>query len=109
MWSHPVSPFGRIRLWDLLNFGINAYGHKFMKYPKLLGSSVDPAQLSLTIKGVLLGLIPLAIAVAKLSGVTLLEGDLVNLIEAVFAVVAGIITTVGAVRKVLMAEAKKPE
>ena len=80
-----------------------------MRYPKLLGSSADPQVLSLTIKGVLLGIIPLAIAIGKVSGVNLLEGDLINLIEAVFAVVAGIITTVGAVRKVLMGEVKKPE
>lgn len=55
--------------------------------------------LSLTIKGLLIGLIPAIIAVGKLSGVDIAESDLTAVIEAVTQIIAGITILIGFGRK----------
>lgn len=75
-------------------------------YPKYLASSVDAGKLSLTIRGLLVGLIPTIIFLAKLKGVDLSEesitkvGDvLVQIVEAGTTVVAGSMFLWGVIRK----------
>lgn len=54
-----------------------------MRYPKLLGSSVDPEKLALTVKGLLGGVATLILFYAKVKGVALTDGELQNIINAV--------------------------
>lgn len=68
----------------------------------ILSSSVDPKKLSLTVQGVVLSIIPVAIFVARMNGVTISEYELVEIAEqALLAVTAGI-TFVGVVRKLVV-------
>lgn len=75
-------------------------------YPKFIGSSVNPEQLALTIKGLLVGLIPAILLIAKLKGIELAAGDLqagvdaiVNVIIAGGAFVSAVLTVWGLLRK----------
>lgn len=62
------------------------------KYP-VLGSSVDPEKLSLTIKSAGLALVPVLILIARGFDLELVENDFVQIINAVATVVsmAGVI------------------
>ncbi len=77
-------------------------------YPNHLDSSVirlisvDSNKLSLTIKGLLIGLIPLIIIIAKSFNVELSQAELTETIEAIFLAVAGITTAWGLIRKVIV-------
>lgn len=51
-------------------------------------SSTGSGDLSLTIKSLLLGVVPVVVTVAKLHGYEFAESDLVQLIDNIFAVVA---------------------
>ena len=81
-----------------------------MKYPKMLGSSVNSEKLALTVKGILVGLVPVIIILAKSFGVDL-NGEtvniaintLVNSITAIGLAVSAIMTFIGAVRKIIVA------
>lgn len=66
------------------------------KYP-MLGSSVDPQKLSLTIKSMGIMLIPLIVAVGKMFNISLAESDLTELVSAVASIVSltGIIYGIG--------------
>lgn len=64
---------------------------------KLLGSSVNPEKLSLTIKGVLLGLVPVILIFA---GGRINEIELIALIEAVAMCVASVMVLYGLGRKI---------
>ena len=75
---------------------------------KLLRSSANPTQLSLTIKGLLTGLIPVFILLAQFKGVSLSEievNTVIDSIGAIFmtitAVVSAITTFVGLARKLI--------
>lgn len=65
-----------------------------MNYPTFLTSSVDPTKLSLTVKGLLIALVPLAISLFGLD-----EADLLQFIEQVTLLIAGAVTLWGLVRK----------
>jgi hypothetical protein len=52
------------------------------KYP-MLGSSIDPDKLALTIKGIIVGLIPIIILVAGLFGLSLDMTELNTLADAI--------------------------
>jgi hypothetical protein len=54
-----------------------------MAYPKFVGSSVNPEQLALTVKGLLVGVVPVIILIAKLQGFELGNGDVQVWIDAV--------------------------
>lgn len=73
---------------------------------KLLQSSADPTKLSLTIKGLLLGLVPLAMVLLHPVDPDLFQTSLVNAIETLATVLSAIITLYGAVRKVVNAYKK---
>ena len=92
-----------------------------MKYPKLLGSSVDPKKLALTWKGIVLGVLTTASTVilplAPILGWNISPDDFNNLtngvggffdsvdtlITAIVAVVAAIQIVKGTIRKILVA------
>lgn len=81
-----------------------------MDMNKFLVSSIDPQKLSLTVKGVMVGAIPVAIFLAKMSGVELPEGDLTDLaenvgnaIQQIGVALSAIMIVYGGVRKVLVA------
>lgn len=61
------------------------------KYPQL-GSSVNPEQLSLTIKGILLGIIPFLAIINSLFGITIEEEGLRGLAESIPNMIAGLWT-----------------
>ena len=64
-----------------------------------IGSSANSENLSLTIKGAFIMLIPLIIIVAGQFGITLSETDLVQWVEALLLAVSGIIIFFGLCRK----------
>lgn len=77
--------------------------------PKFLRSSADAEQLSLTIKGILIGIVPFLLWIANANGVQLVQGDLsevVNLIASsakdILTAISAIITTIGAIRKIII-------
>ena len=51
------------------------------EYHPMLASSADPTKMSMTIKGILLALIPLIIGIAQRGGYTIAEGELSSLIQ----------------------------
>ena len=78
-------------------------------YPKLIASSVDPSKISLTVKGLILGLVPVIIFLAKVKGFDLPESSVTefaetvgNVIESVTAALSGAMVIVGVLRKILV-------
>ena len=85
-----------------------------MRYPKYLGSSVDPEKLATTVRGHLLGIIPVVILDSGLFGVTLDISELDNLVEviasaitAIGLAISSVMVVYGAIRKIIM-KFKKP-
>ena len=68
------------------------------KYP-VLGSSQDPESLSLTVKGIGIALIPLIIACGRMANIDLVETDLVQIINAISTITAGVVFLIGMGRK----------
>lgn len=68
-----------------------------MTIPKILSSSADSTRLSLTIKGLLIGVIPVVLVVAPTLGLNLEEGTLkefVNALDQVFVALFGLLAAV---------------
>lgn len=83
------------------------------KYP-LLGSSVDPKKLALTVKGILLAVVTILVSVSGIFGTTLdatdlntLVGSIQNAIVAIASAVSAIMVVYGGVRKLVMKFEKK--
>jgi hypothetical protein len=77
------------------------------KHPKLLGSSVDPTKLSLTVKGILLCVVGIITPLLIGWGYDVAQMDLnglvdliVNAVQAVAIAVSAVMTVWGAVRKI---------
>lgn len=68
------------------------------KYP-ILGSSQDSNKLSLTVKGILVALVPIIIAIGQSQGWSITQGDLMDIIEAITAIVAAGSVIYGVFRK----------
>ena len=66
---------------------------------KLLGSSQNSNTLALTVKGILIGLIPIILVVLNALGVKLGADALNNIILQITAIIAGITTLIGLIRK----------
>ena len=66
---------------------------------QLLQSSSNPEKLSMTVQGMLMGIVPVFLAIFKLLDVPLTEGDLVALIQVITAIIAGVTMLVGMLRK----------
>ena len=73
-----------------------------MKTPKIFRSSVNPEKLSLTIKGIGVGLIPVIILISRAGGIELGAEELTNLVVAVSASVAAFMTVYGLIRKLIV-------
>ncbi len=66
----------------------------------VLGSSQNPEQLALTVKGVLLTLIPIVVMMAGGLNITLNSDDLIAFVNTLFGIVTLGITLYGIVRKI---------
>ena len=71
-----------------------------------LGSSADPTKLAATWKGILLGLIPVIVIIAKQFGIELDSTELVKLIVSALEVVSSVTIAFGIGRKIVI-KAKK--
>lgn len=71
-----------------------------MKLPKLLQSSANPENLSLSIKGFLVMLVPTILAISGVLGWSLTEGDILEVINAIVATIGGMFFLYGVARKV---------
>lgn len=69
------------------------------KLPKMLQSSADPSKLALTVKGILLGIMPLVIALFAYFGLDFTTNDYAQAVEQITALLAISMTFVGAMRK----------
>lgn len=79
----------------------------------ILSSSVDPQKLALTVRGIMIAVIPTGLLVSRMFGVELGEGDLNSLVSgvetfiiAVGGVIAAALTLWGVVRKIMVAITK---
>ena len=77
--------------------------------PKFLTSSVDSEKLSLTIKGLLTGLIPIFLLLTQFKGVSISEIEVFGIIDgigvvimAATALISSIATLYGLVRKIMV-------
>lgn len=70
-----------------------------MTYPKILQSSVDANSLSLTIKGILIALIPAIIIVARYMGYVVSQDSLLAIAQDLGLFVASLVTALGLIRK----------
>ena len=87
---------------NMYNFPITYKTKKTMKILRrfpILGSSQDSEKLGLTVKAVLIALIPCIIAVGRGFGLELIETDLVQLINLIAVLVSTIAGIVGLTRK----------
>jgi len=66
---------------------------------KYLGSSKNPANISLTVKSVLVWLIPAIILIAGYFGLSVAEADLTEIINSISVLVASAMTLYGLGRK----------
>lgn|SRR5574343_326516 len=80
-----------------------AFQGENMTKPKYLQSSVNPNKLSLTVKGILIALIPAVIIIAKYLGLEVSETSLVNVAEDLGVIVSAVITAIGLIRKLAVA------
>ena len=78
-----------------------------MSLPKLFTSSVNSEKLGLSVRGILIGIIPFLLLVASWAGVELAQGELSEIVEAISAVVisaggalSAVVTLAGLVRKI---------
>jgi len=70
------------------------------QYP-ILGSSVNADKISLTIKGIGVGLIPIILIICQASGLNVLESDLVATVNAIALIASSLSVVYGLVRKIL--------
>ncbi len=66
----------------------------------VLGSSVDPQKLALSVKGVLLGLVPILVIIFTNVGLDVSSGELTEIVNAIVACVSAVAIIVGVVRKI---------
>ena len=74
---------------------------------KILQSSDGSGNLSITIKGLLLGLVPLVISLLSSQGYSVAENDLVSFIEKVFIIASAVTFIMGLVKKAYYATRKQ--
>lgn len=68
-------------------------------------SSTGNGDISLTIKGILMSVIPLVITIARLKGSEVQESDLVEVVQLITAMVASMTVAYGLGRKIIIAVA----
>lgn len=81
-----------------------------MTINKVFGSSADPTELALTFKGILVGLVPIAMIAVRAAGHDISQDQLKELVETVTNIVAAggalasaMMVALGVVRKVWLA------
>lgn len=67
---------------------------------KYLGSSANPEKLALTIKGALVSLVPLLVIIFTNYNIDITSDEIMEIINAIFAVVGSVMVMWGIVRKV---------
>jgi hypothetical protein len=72
---------------------------RFGALQPILGSSKNPEDLSMTVKGILLALIPVVIGLGKSFGWEFLEADLTDIVNNSFLAVSAVVTVWGIIRK----------
>jgi len=77
-----------------------------MQNNKWYQSSTGSENMALTIKGALLAIVPIVIAVLSSQGYTLTENDIVDVINTGFTVVSAIVVFLGVARKMYYALAR---
>lgn len=105
----------RLRKWHkqnrfpFINTILTLFKNNMNKYPGMLGSSVDATKLALTVKGILVGILPVALIVSKSFGLELDGTELNTIIDAienliitVGSVVSLAMTVVGLIRKLIV-------
>lgn len=70
-----------------------------MAIPKVFASSANPEQIALTWKGIIIGILPMTILIAKSFNVELAQDQLTDLVDGLFGAIAAIITFAGLARK----------
>ena len=68
---------------------------------QLLQSSQNPEKLSLTVQGLLMSFVPIMIGIFQLFDIPLTEIELVEIVQAITTVIAGVAMIFGMVRKVI--------
>ncbi len=77
-----------------------------MQNEKWFTSSTGSGNMALTIKGALLAIVPIVIAILSSQGYTLTENDLVEVINTGFTVVSAVAVFLGVARKMYYAFAR---
>jgi len=77
-----------------------------MQNDKWFTSSTGSGNMALTIKGALLAIVPIVIAVLSSQGYTLTENDIVDVINTGFTVVSAVAVFLGVARKMYYALAR---
>ena len=67
---------------------------------ELVKSSATPEKLSLTVKGVMMSMVPIIIGVFQILSIPISEAQIIEIIQAVTAAIAGLTMLVGMLRKV---------
>lgn len=71
-----------------------------MDNKKWYSSSADSSNISLTVKGVGIGLIPIVLFIAGMFGFSFVEADLVELVNSLAVLVSAVMVVVGVARKI---------
>ena len=66
----------------------------------MLGSSVDPNKVSLTIKGLAVGLVPVAILITSQLGIELSQTELMEVVTQVGVAISSVMVAFGGFRKI---------
>ena len=74
---------------------------------KYLGSSVNPNNLSLTVKGAIISLIPLIVIILTNYNIDITSEELIEVVNAIFSALGAIMLAWGAVRKIYFTYFKK--
>lgn len=77
-----------------------------MQNEKWFTSSTGSGNMALTVKGALLAIVPIAIAILSSQGYTLTENDVVDVINTGFTVVSAVAVFLGVARKMYYALAR---
>lgn len=75
---------------------------KLVKQYPILGSSVNPEKLGLTVKGFIVALIPLAVLVAEQFGINLTQSELIEALNYGVSAVSTLMVLYGALRKIVV-------
>ena len=70
---------------------------------KLIASSKNPEQLSMTVTGILTAIVPILVAVFQALGIEIAEGMIFDIIQQISVVISGLLMLYGMLRKAFFA------